>query len=195
MTDSAAGREAGPGHPGGRSRAALTRAASALLRARPLVRAPVWLYRARLGFLFGGRLLMLEHLGRKSGLRRYVVLEVVDHPAPDRWVVASGFGERAQWMQNVRVNPEVRVYLGGRRPAAATASVLQPGAAAHVLQRYAAAHPRAWAMLRPVFEETLGAAITEAGTQLPLVALDLRASVTRAGRRRRRYVVGSSGWF
>jgi hypothetical protein len=46
------------------------------------VRAPVWLYRARLGFVFGSRLLMLEHTGRKTGIRRYVVLETVDHPGP-----------------------------------------------------------------------------------------------------------------
>lgn len=44
---------------------------------RWFVRAPIWLFRARLGFLLGSRLLMLEHLGRKSGGRRHVVLEVV----------------------------------------------------------------------------------------------------------------------
>jgi hypothetical protein len=59
-----------------------------------LVRAPVGLYRARLGFLLGSRLLMLEHTGRKSGARRYVVLEVVGHPRPRTYVVASGFGGR-----------------------------------------------------------------------------------------------------
>ena len=54
----------------------LVRTADAGLRTRWLVRMPVWLYRARLGFLFGNRLLMVEHIGRKSGRRRYVVLEV-----------------------------------------------------------------------------------------------------------------------
>ncbi|HTM84573.1 MAG TPA: nitroreductase family deazaflavin-dependent oxidoreductase, partial [Mycobacterium sp.] len=39
------------------------------------MRAPIWLYRARLGALLGSRLLMLEHRGRTSGARRYVVLE------------------------------------------------------------------------------------------------------------------------
>jgi hypothetical protein len=56
--------------------------AARLLRVRWIVRAPVWLYRARLGFVFGSRLLMLEHTGRKTGIRRYVVLEAVDHPDP-----------------------------------------------------------------------------------------------------------------
>ncbi len=70
--------------------------ASKLLQIRWLVRAPIWLFRARLGFLAGSRLLLLEHVGRKSGARRYVILEVVDRPAPGKYTVASGFGERAQ---------------------------------------------------------------------------------------------------
>jgi hypothetical protein len=45
--------------------------AAALLRTRWLVRAPIWLYRARLGFVFRSQLLMLEHRGRKTGARRY----------------------------------------------------------------------------------------------------------------------------
>lgn len=40
------------------------------LRTRWLVRAPIWLYRARLGAVLGSRLLMLEHTGRTSGQRR-----------------------------------------------------------------------------------------------------------------------------
>ena len=66
--------------------------AAGLLRVRWLARAPIGLYRARLGFLLGSRLLMLEHLGRKSGARRYVVLEVVARPRPGTYVVASAFG-------------------------------------------------------------------------------------------------------
>jgi len=154
-----------------RSRTA--RLADRLLRNRRLVRAPIWLYRARLGFLFGHRLLMLEHRGRKTGARRYVVLEVVDHPAPGEYVVASGFGKRAQWLRNVMHDPQVRVYLGSRAPAAATATLLDPEQAGAVLRRYAARHPRAWQRLKPVFEQTLGAPITEEGTSLPLVRLDI----------------------
>ena len=70
----------------------IARVSAALLRVRWIVRAPIWLFRARLGFLFGTRLLMLEHVGRSSGLRRQVVLEIVDHPTPSRHVVVSGFG-------------------------------------------------------------------------------------------------------
>ncbi len=148
---------------------------AALLRVRWLVRAPIWLYRARLGFLFGSRLLMLEHVGRTSGQRRYVVLEVVARPAPDRYVVASGFGTRAQWYRNVSTNPRVRIYLGSHRPAPATATVLAGEQGANTLAAYADAHPRAWRTLKSVFERTLGADISERATTLPLVALDADA--------------------
>ncbi len=151
---------------------AIARAGPALLRTRWFVRAPIWLYRTRLGFLFGSRFLMLEHVGRKSRLTRYVVLEVVDRPAPGRYVVVSGFGEQAQWLRNVDASPSVRVQIGSRKPTRATAHRLDPEASAASLSRFASAHPRAWAKVRPVLEHTLGARIDENGRQLPAVALD-----------------------
>lgn len=151
----------------------VTRAAAAVLRVRWFVRAPIWLYRARLGFVFGNSLLMLEHVGRNSGLPRYVVLEIVDHPAPGRYVVVSGFGRRAQWFRNVAANPQVRVSLGSRPPAAAAARHLDLDDSASSLRRYANAHPRSWAKLRQVLEETLGVHIDEHRTELPMIALDL----------------------
>jgi deazaflavin-dependent oxidoreductase (nitroreductase family) len=144
-----------------------------LLRNRRIVRAPVWLYRARLGFVFGSRLLMLEHTGRMTGARRFAVLEVVARPGPTTFVIASGFGARAQWFRNVRANPNVRVYLGVRGPAAATARLLTSEEASAALTAYASSHPREWATLKPVFEATLGARIDNRGTSLPMLALDL----------------------
>ncbi len=147
--------------------------AARLLRTRWLVRAPVWLYRARLGSMFGSRLLMLEHTGRTTGIRRYVVLEAVDHPDPRTYIVAAGFGDRAQWLRNVRASPRVRVYVGSRRPMPAMARALTSDEAAAALTAYARRHPRAWAALKPVFEATLGARIDSDGTSLPMIALDL----------------------
>lgn len=165
----------GAGASGSGLRERLAQAGAGLLRVRWLVRAPIWIYRARLGAIFGGRLLMLEHRGRRSGARRYVVLEVVDHPDPGTYVVVSGFGKRAQWYRNVEADPRVRVYLRSRPPVAAEARPLGPAEAASALRRYAAAHPRAWSSLRPVLEETLGARIEASGTELPVVALRRRA--------------------
>jgi deazaflavin-dependent oxidoreductase (nitroreductase family) len=151
----------------------LAQAGAELLRVRWFVRAPIWLYRMRLGALFGGRLLMLEHIGRKSGARRHVVLEVIDRPDPFTYVVVSGFGRQAQWYRNVEAEPRVRVWLRSRRPAAAEARPLGAAEAAAALRDYAAAYPRAWASLRPVLERTLGARIDADGTELPMVALRL----------------------
>jgi deazaflavin-dependent oxidoreductase (nitroreductase family) len=147
--------------------------AGKLLRLRWLVRAPIWLFRARLGFLAGSRLLLLEHIGRNSGARRYVVLEVVDRPTGNSYVVASGFGERSQWFRNIRANPSVRVIVGGNPSRAGTAHVLTPVEARTALQRYSRRHPRAWRTLRPVFESTLRSQIDDDGTNLPLVRIEL----------------------
>lgn len=123
-------------------------------------------------------MLMLEHVGRKTGTRRYVVLEVVARPSPRAYVVASGFGEKAQWFRNIRANPSVRVVVGSRRPLPATARVLDQAEAHSALETYAEAHPIAWRGLRPVFESTLGAQISDGGTNLPLVRLDIDTDVT-----------------
>lgn len=161
---------------------ALVARVAGLLRVRRFVRTPVWLYRAGLGFLFGSRLLMLEHTGRKTGARRYVVLEVVGRPGPGTYLVVSGFGARAQWFRNVRADPRVRVWLGSRRPVAATARLLDRDQATAVLAAYAAAHPRTWARVRPVLEDTLGARIGDDGAGLPVVVFDTgRAHLPGAG--------------
>ncbi|MEO6794389.1 MAG: nitroreductase family deazaflavin-dependent oxidoreductase [Mycobacterium sp.] len=153
--------------------AAFTDIANRLLRSRRLMRAPIWLYRARLGGLLGGRLLMLEHIGRKTGVRRQVVLEVIDHPTADSYLVASGFGTRAQWFRNITADPRVRVYAGSRRPAPATARVLGQPEADRVLGDYIERHPRAWEQFSAVLEQTLGEPVTATNTALPIVELRL----------------------
>ncbi len=125
-----------------------------LLRVRWVVRAPIWLYGKGLGFLLGNRLLLLEHRGRRSGELRYVVLEVVDRPSVDTYVIVSGFGEKSQWCRNVLADPRVRVTVGWRRTSPAVAELLSDDAAQTVLDRYAERHPRAWKHLLRALEET-----------------------------------------
>ena len=143
------------------------------LRSRRLMRAPIGLYRARLGFLLGSRILLLEHVGRKSGLTRSVVLEVLDHPDPDTYIVASGFGTRAQWYKNVRAEPRVKVSVGSRVSNPAIARTLSTSEADAALRRYVDRHRRAWESMKPVLESTLGAPITTLNTALPMVELRL----------------------
>jgi deazaflavin-dependent oxidoreductase (nitroreductase family) len=152
---------------------AVASAGSWLLGNRRLMRAPLWLYRARLGFVFGSRMLMLEHVGRRTGARRRVVLEVVGHPTTDTWVVASGFGERSQWYRNVMAEPRVRVAVGARAPRPALARRLAPAEADVVLADYIARHRRGWTRFKAVLEVTLGTAITEHDTNLPMIAFQL----------------------
>ncbi|MGF2951896.1 nitroreductase family deazaflavin-dependent oxidoreductase, partial [Mycobacterium sp. THU-M116] len=117
-----------------------TRIFGRLVRSRRLMRAPIWIYRARAGALFGSRILMLEHIGRTSGTKRYVVLEVIDHPAPDLYVIASGFGRNAQWFRNIQANPRVRVYAGSHAPRRATARILDQEEVDRALAVYRSRH-------------------------------------------------------
>jgi deazaflavin-dependent oxidoreductase (nitroreductase family) len=142
-----------------------------ILQTRALVRAPVGLYRLGFGFLFGDRMLLLEHRGRHSGVTRYAVLEVVDHPAPDTYVIVSGFGETSQWYRNVIADPRVRISVGWRRSAAAVARLLRADDTEIVLAQYSREHPRAWKQLRRTLEEGLHADVR----RLPMFAIQLSA--------------------
>lgn len=173
----------------------LAKHAAMLLRIRWIVRSPVLVYRARMGLVFGPRMLMLEHTGRATGTRRYVVLEVVGHPRPSTYVVVSGFGAKAQWYRNVRASPRVRVWLGSHPPAPATARPLDPDEAATTLAAYAARHPRAWAVIKPVFQATLGVRTGDQQAKLPMIALDLAddGNSRRAGAARPQPRPGAAG--
>jgi deazaflavin-dependent oxidoreductase (nitroreductase family) len=120
---------------------------------RFLARMPIPLFRCGLGWVFGGRLLLLHHVGRVTGLDRRVVLEVVEY-APDTgsWTVASGFGPKAAWYRNLRAEPKILIEVGRRRHAV-TARFLTPDDGAEIMARYARRHPRtacarSWASCR-----------------------------------------------
>jgi deazaflavin-dependent oxidoreductase (nitroreductase family) len=135
-----------------------------------LARAPIWLYRHRLGWLMGSRVLMLEHRGRASGAKRFVCLEVVDRPSANAIIVASGFGARAQWYRNLQANPACRVSVGRSSGVPARARLMSDDESATTLTRYQHAHPWAWRRLRGVIEEALDQPVIG----LPMVELRLR---------------------
>ena len=129
----------------GRKGLASTRPDRGLLKL--LLRFPVKLYRARLGWLLGDRFLMLSHKGRKSGKWHQAVLEVVRHDrGRGSYVVASGWGERADWLQNIMQTPGVVVQVGNRR-FRAVAARLPLEQAARTLHDYAVKHPLAFRQL------------------------------------------------
>ena len=62
---------------------------------RLLFRSPISIYRVGLGAVFGRRLLLLHHTGRRTGASRKTVLEVVQYDPTDRsYVVASGWDRK-----------------------------------------------------------------------------------------------------
>jgi deazaflavin-dependent oxidoreductase (nitroreductase family) len=116
---------------------------------RALFRAPIYLYRLGLGWLFGRRILLLNHIGRVSGTQRQVVLEVVEHDRTDgSFVVASGWGPTAAWYRNILQTPQVSVQVG-RRTIPVTAVPLTAEQGAEIFARYAARHRAAATYLLP----------------------------------------------
>ena len=112
--------------------------------ARLAARLPIWLYRARLGWLLGDRFLMLTHTGRKSGLPRRVVLEVVHHNKDTgTYVIASGWGEKSDWFRNIQKTPQVTIHAGSRRFEAVAVRLSLEEAERELLD-YARRHPIAF---------------------------------------------------
>lgn len=105
-------------------------------------RLPIWLYRLGLGGLLGGRFLLLNHTGRKSGKMRQTVLEVVRFDQEtSSFIVAVGFGTSSDWYRNITANPKVIVQSGWKRWQM-TASILSPQQAGTELLDYARRHPK-----------------------------------------------------
>ncbi|WP_433407570.1 nitroreductase family deazaflavin-dependent oxidoreductase [Saccharomonospora azurea] len=140
---------------------------------RSLFRLPIHVFRLRLGWLFLGRLLLLHHTGRRSGMRRSTVLEVVARDG-ESYVVASGFGPRSDWYRNVLADPEVSIVV--RTTAIAAVARPLPGEEAEeFMAAYARRHP--W-LARQLCRRLLGFAVDggeegfrEVGRGIPFVRL------------------------
>lgn len=147
----------------------LSRPMAGLLRRRAFARAPIVLFRLHLGVLLGPRMLLLEHVGRRSGRPRSAALEVLERPDRHRLLIASGFGTKSQWYRNLRATPRCRVSTGltYRRPA--TARTLPTEDAAAVLKRYRTAHPASYRALSGVVGDLTGGSIDD----VPVVELTL----------------------
>lgn len=108
---------------------------------------PVWLYRLNLGWLLGGRFLLLNHVGRTSGRQYETVLEVVRHDdETDTYIVASAWGSESDWFKNVQADPDVEIVVG-RRHIDAAATLLSQERTEQELRRYVDEHPGTAKML------------------------------------------------
>jgi deazaflavin-dependent oxidoreductase (nitroreductase family) len=110
---------------------------------RIFFRLPILLFRIGLGWLLGEHFLLLTHTGRRTGLPRQAVLEVVRHdPATDTYFVASGWGEKSDWFRNIQKTPEVEIQVGRRRLRAVAERLPLEEAEGELLD-YARRHPTA----------------------------------------------------
>lgn len=115
------------------------------------LRLPIFLYRIKLGWLLGDRFLMLTHTGRKSGLPRQVVIEVVKHDKENNtYYVVSGWGEKADWYRNIRKTSQVTVQ-SGRRKFQTEAEFIPVEKAIEIVNTYAREHPIAFNELSGLF--------------------------------------------
>ncbi|HEX2132336.1 MAG TPA: nitroreductase family deazaflavin-dependent oxidoreductase [Actinophytocola sp.] len=118
---------------------------------RLALRAPIWLYRAKLGWLTGHRLLYIAHRGRKSGARREVVVETVryDRTVPEVVVIAA-WGKNPDWYRNLRANPAIEVRIGAKQWLRPNQRFLDGPETHDVLMAYQREHPHAWKRLAPM---------------------------------------------
>ena len=144
-----------------------------------MFRSPIWIYRVGLGAVFGRRLLLLNHIGRRTGTPRKTILEVVQYDPTDRsYVVASGWGPQAAWYRNILEQPAVSVEVGNST-IPVTAEPLAEDAGAEIFARYAARRPRIAAFALP---RVLGMSVDgsdadfrAAGRRMPFVRLTPRS--------------------
>jgi deazaflavin-dependent oxidoreductase (nitroreductase family) len=137
---------------------------------KAIMRLPIWLYRWNLGWLMGGRFLMLTHTGRKSGLERQAVIEVVGYDEQSgAYFVASGWGEKSDWYKNIQKAPQVKVQVRSRR-FEAIAKTLSVHEAEARLWGYAQRYPSA-------FRELTGLMLAERLPATPENARKLAESI------------------
>ena len=116
-----------------------------------MFKVPCGLYDVHLGWLFGHRVLLLTHRGRKSGLLHKTALEVIRYDrATQTSVVISAWGERSDWFRNIRHSPALQIETGRRRYVPEQ-RILTADEAVRELESYTVQHPWAAKILERVF--------------------------------------------
>ena len=85
-------------------------------RLKRVLRVPVVLQRRGLGWIFGQRILIIEHRGRRTGKQYRTPVEVVAHDgAVASWTVVAAWGGRPEWFANIQANAASAVFVAGHR--------------------------------------------------------------------------------
>ncbi len=149
---------------------------------RLALRAPLLLYRARLGWLLGERFLLLVHRGRNTGLTRKTILEVAHRDARTaEVVVVAAWGESAAWYRNLQAAPAIEVRVGHERWPAPNHRFLDDHELSMVLEGYQRAHPLATrAIARALGWQLRGSAAERERSLKPARAVAFRPVSLRA---------------
>ncbi|HEY2621780.1 MAG TPA: nitroreductase family deazaflavin-dependent oxidoreductase [Acetobacteraceae bacterium] len=144
---------------------------------RLLFRVPVLFYRCRCGWLIGHRFLLLIQVGRRTGLRRRTVLEIIEYrkEGPEA-VVMNAYGANSNWLRNIRATPNVEVVIGSKR-LTVTYRFVDQWEAVGVLTRYQRRNRIIAPIMRSVLSHFLGwdydgseEHVRRLVAQLPLIA-------------------------
>lgn len=109
---------------------------------RWMYRMPIQLYRLGLGGLLGERFLLLTHTGRKSGVPRQTMIEIIRKDTEQNVVYSvAGWGAKADWVKNLQKTSRVRVLIGTRTHTA-EAIFLDADQRVHEMQDYATRNPK-----------------------------------------------------
>jgi deazaflavin-dependent oxidoreductase (nitroreductase family) len=78
----------------------------------PLFKVPLFLYRLRLGWLFGKRFMLLTHVGRHSGKVRRTVLAVLRFDEQTKEIYAVSAWKGSDWYYNIQATPALQIETG-----------------------------------------------------------------------------------
>jgi len=99
-------------------------------------RIPVYFYRFGLGWLLGGRFVLINHLGRKTGQPHQAVVEVVERDKEMSSVtIVAGYGAQTQWYQNLKAHPDTTIQIGNHK-SQVTAVFIPPQDGEEIMVRY-----------------------------------------------------------
>lgn len=103
---------------------------------RILFRIPVYFYRAGLGWMFGKRFVLINHVGRKTGKQHQAVVEVVElEKGTGNVIVVAGYGEQTQWYKNLREQPKTAIQIGNQKHTVSI-DLLGPDDGENIIARY-----------------------------------------------------------
>ncbi|UFS97073.1 hypothetical protein [Nocardia huaxiensis] len=131
-------------------------------------RAPIPLYRAGFGVLFGIRTLMLRHAGAPGDAGRYAMFRIVHRPQPDRLILTPAPGGDPNRLRELESASNVHVWIGHHRELPATATSMTAEEAATALESCADPRNEEQAQVRALRE---AAEHGSAGSQ-PLILLE-----------------------